>query len=365
MIVGVLNEEGIFAGVIRANAVSLIDIEVSRGDIDTAYEHLFEKRVAIAMDVEPPVIQITEPAEAEVDTIDGVIRVAGTVTDNVGVDSVIIIVNGVPVKSVVPVAGFFAANVELEPGTNTIVVRAVDVNGNEAQSDPIVVNYSEPVDDVAPEITIIEPVIPEGMLVYETSEDYVVVKGTVYDEGTGVKAVYVAGEPADIIGGTFSKRVELTEGSNVIEVVAIDYAGNIGRAEITVVYDPYLGKLVIELSPGSQFYKVNGETRIMDVAPFINEAGRTMVPVRFVAEAMGLSVQWNAETRQVIITGEDTEIILTIDSNIALVDGVPVSMDSKAIIVNGRTFVPLRFVAEAMGFEVQWDAPVVRLIKEL
>jgi hypothetical protein len=356
------DDEGKFAVMLKPMAVSYIDFSIARSDFIAP----FEREVAVAMDREAPTIQITEPADISkpIQTQEGSIKIAGTVSDNVGVDRIIVIVNGVPAKVVVPVAGYFSTVVDLEPGTNTIVLKAYDLNGNEAQSDVITVEYTEPVDDQAPTINITAPVIPEGMLVYETDQPVVVVKGTVSDEGTGVKAVYVNGEQVDLIGDTFAKKVELTQGSNDIEVVAIDYAGNIAKTSITVVYDPYLNKLVIELAPGSQFYKVNGETKVMDVAPFINDAGRTMVPVRFIAEAMGLAVQWNPEKRQVVITGEETEVILTIDSCIAMVDGTPVKMDSKAIIVDGRTFVPLRFVAEAFGFEVQWNAPVITLIKQ-
>ncbi|UZN23727.1 hypothetical protein GM182_07715 [bacterium 3DAC] len=356
------DNEGKFAVVLKPMAVSYIDFSIARDDFIAP----FEKEVAVAMDREAPTIQITEPADISkpIQTQEGSIKIAGTVSDNVGVDRIIVIVNGVPAKVVVPVAGYFSTVVDLEPGTNTIVLKAYDLNGNEAQSDVITVEYTEPVDDQAPTINITAPVIPEGMVVYETDQPVVVVKGTVSDEGTGVKAVYVNGEQVDLIGDTFAKKVELTQGSNEIEIVAIDYAGNIAKTSITVVYDPYLNKLVIELAPGSQFYKVNGETKVMDVAPFINDAGRTMVPVRFIAEAMGLAVQWNAEKRQVVITGEQTEVILTIDSCIAMVDGTPVKMDSKAVIVDGRTFVPLRFVAEAFGFEVQWNAPVITLIKQ-
>jgi len=356
------DDEGKFAVILKPMAVSYIDFSIERSDFIAP----FEREVAVAMDREVPTIQITEPADISkpIQTQEGSIKIAGTVSDNVGVDRIIVIVNGVPAKVVVPVAGYFSTVVDLEPGTNTIVLKVYDLNGNEAQSDVITVEYNEPVDDQAPSINITAPVIPEGMVVYETDQPVIVVKGTVEDEGTGVKAVYVNGEPVDLIGNSFAKKVALTEGANNIEVVAIDYAGNISKASITVVYDPYLGKLVIELAPGSQFYKVNGETKVMDVAPFINDAGRTMVPVRFIAEAMGLAVQWDGEKRQVIITGEGTEVVLTIDSNIAMVDGTPVKMDSKAVIVDGRTFVPLRFVAEAFGFDVQWNAPVVILIKE-
>jgi len=317
-------------------------------------------------DTEAPVITITKPEDyTKVHVVtEPDFEIAGKVTDNVGVKNVVVLLDGAPVTVANVINGYFMAKVQLHTGTNTIKVVAYDVNGNSSYVD-ITVVYNKPEDTTAPTLEITFPKIPEGQLVYETDQPEITVQGTVSDDMSGVKAVLVNGEQVEVIGGTFSYTVKLNEGANVINVMAVDYAGHVAKKSITVVYDPYLNKLVIELAAGSQFYKVNGETKVMDVAPFINSDGRTMVPVRFIAEAMGLKVKWDGEKRQVLISGENKEIVLTIDSNIAMVDGTPVKMDTKAVIVNSRTFVPLRFVAEAFGFQVEWIPPVtVRLIKQ-
>ncbi|OEH85478.1 hypothetical protein BHU72_05170 [Desulfuribacillus stibiiarsenatis] len=108
----------------------------------------------------------------------------------------------------------------------------------------------------------------------------------------------------------------------------------------------------------SKNYTVNGVTKTMDVAPFIQN-GRTMLPVRFVAEALGVSednIIWNASTKQVTIMKGDRIAQLTIGSDTLLVNGVTVKMDTVASTKDGRTVLPVRFVAQALGANIDWDA---------
>lgn len=92
-----------------------------------------------------------------------------------------------------------------------------------------------------------------------------------------------------------------------------------------------------------------------DQAPFINSDNRTMVPARFVSEALGAAVEWNEETRQVIVKHKNRNILLTIGVRVAWVDSRQVSLDTAPSILGGRTMVPLRFVSECLGAEVVWD----------
>lgn len=84
--------------------------------------------------------------------------------------------------------------------------------------------------------------------------------------------------------------------------------------------------------------------------------GRVMVPLRGVFEHMGANVQWFPETRTVIAKNASTEIRLPVGSMAAWVDGRSVPLDSPAILRNGRTLVPLRFTAEALNANVDWLA---------
>ena len=99
---------------------------------------------------------------------------------------------------------------------------------------------------------------------------------------------------------------------------------------------------------------VDGNAVTNDVGPIIVN-GRTYTPARFVAEALGAKVDWNEATRTVTITKGDTSIVLIVDTTTAYVNGEAVKMDASAFIADGRTFTPCRFVAEQLGANVEWD----------
>ncbi|WP_246132043.1 copper amine oxidase N-terminal domain-containing protein [Paenibacillus hemerocallicola] len=92
-----------------------------------------------------------------------------------------------------------------------------------------------------------------------------------------------------------------------------------------------------------------------DAQAFVDDNQRTLVPVRFVAEALGAKVGWEAESQSVPIQKDDQRIRLTIGSKVATVNGEDVAFDTQAVMQGGRTFVPLRFVSEILGVAVEWD----------
>lgn len=100
---------------------------------------------------------------------------------------------------------------------------------------------------------------------------------------------------------------------------------------------------------------MNGAQVATDVSPYIDSNNRTMVPVRFISETLGAQVSWKDATRTVTVNGNGTVIILVIDSAIITVNGVDTAMDTAAVITGGRTFVPVRFIAQALGLTVGWD----------
>jgi len=91
-----------------------------------------------------------------------------------------------------------------------------------------------------------------------------------------------------------------------------------------------------------------------DTPPVI-KGDRTLVPLRAISEGFKADVEWNGETREVTITKDNMEIVIKIDSNIIFVNGEQVEIDSKAEIISERTYVPLRFIAETLGIKVVWD----------
>ena len=110
----------------------------------------------------------------------------------------------------------------------------------------------------------------------------------------------------------------------------------------------------IILTIGQKEAVVFGKTKTNDVAPIIRN-DRTMLPARFVAEELGAKVSWNEAERKVTIKKNDVEIILTIDSDIALVNGEEIKLDSPAFIENDRTYTSVRFIAENLGASVDWN----------
>lgn len=92
-----------------------------------------------------------------------------------------------------------------------------------------------------------------------------------------------------------------------------------------------------------------------DAKPYISN-DRTFVPIRFVSEQLGASVNWNSDTEEVIINRDDDSIKLVIGSTEVIKNGVLSSMDTVPVIAEGRTMVPLRFVSEQLDAAVNWDA---------
>lgn len=100
--------------------------------------------------------------------------------------------------------------------------------------------------------------------------------------------------------------------------------------------------------------KVNGEVVKFDAEPYI-ENNRTMVPIRFISEALGAKVDWNGTYKMVTITLNDTRIEQKIGKTVAIVNNQEVTFDVPALIKNDRTMVPVRFVSEALGANVTWE----------
>lgn len=99
---------------------------------------------------------------------------------------------------------------------------------------------------------------------------------------------------------------------------------------------------------------VDGEKLVTDTEPVIT-GGRTIVPVRPIFEALGATIQWNGVERSVTATKGNVTVYLKIDDTTAYVNGEPKVLDVSAMIMNNRTMVPARFVAEALNATVKWD----------
>jgi multiple sugar transport system substrate-binding protein len=111
----------------------------------------------------------------------------------------------------------------------------------------------------------------------------------------------------------------------------------------------------IEVTIGKNTGTVNGKSTTLEQGALITN-GRTMVPLRFISEAMGATVAWDAATRTANLTLADNKIALSISKTVAKVNGYDVMLDAPAAIVNAKTLVPIRFIAESMGATTAWNA---------
>ncbi len=115
------------------------------------------------------------------------------------------------------------------------------------------------------------------------------------------------------------------------------------------------GNTNVDLWIGQKEISVNGQTQSMDVAPFIQN-GRTLVPVRFVSEALGAKVDWIDANKEIVIVLGAKVVGLWVGKDTATMNGVESKLEAPPIIQDSRTFVPVRFVSEGLGAEVGWLA---------
>ena len=118
---------------------------------------------------------------------------------------------------------------------------------------------------------------------------------------------------------------------------------------------------VVQMTIGSTKAAINFKIVTLDQPPII-ENGRTLVPFRFIGEALGAQIGWNPANKTVSYTLGLMNIVLTIGSVTATVNGVKDILDvAPEILPTGRTMVPVRFISEAIGAKVAWNA-VTRMV---
>ncbi len=123
----------------------------------------------------------------------------------------------------------------------------------------------------------------------------------------------------------------------------------------------------------AEYYDLDAQTEILvgygqnniDFTPYGQEPvivnDRTLVPLRAIFEKMGAEVVWDDATKTVTATREDTTVSLTIGSDQLMVNGEAVTIDVPAQIINDRTMIPVRAIAESFGCEVNWNQKAKRV----
>ncbi len=135
---------------------------------------------------------------------------------------------------------------------------------------------------------------------------------------------------------------------------AVDTNGQIWSDEVAFTSDDWI--LTTNIT-------YNGNKINSDVPPYVKD-GRTLAPIRAILEALGMTVSWDGATQTATAVKADITISVTINSNIAIVNGEQKMLDVPAEITNGRTFVPVRFFGEALGMNVDWDGYTKTVIIE-
>jgi hypothetical protein len=241
--------------------------------------------------------------------------------------------------------GRFTLNIKLIEGQNQIKFFAKNRRGITTEILRIVT-----LDTVSPALTVDE-------VAEQVTKNTIIIRGKT--EIGAVVTISTDRAPSDVpvdVNGEFSFPVPLEKGYNTIEVVAIDPATN----TTTLSYDVRYITL-IKLTIGSKIMVINDEKKTIDAEPYIKN-GRTMVPIRVIADALSATTDWNSSLKEITITRKGKTIRLRIGSKEAYtkeegqVGETKIILEAPPEIVKGRTFIPLRFIAEALGSEITYDS---------
>jgi hypothetical protein len=254
--------------------------------------------------------------------------------------------------------GSFSERLTLLEGNNDIEVVARDEAGLATFVQRKVV-----LDTVAPVLTVDAPRLWE-----EIASASVIVRG--HMEMGRDSTLEIAGRLVTDIAadGSFAVSVSLVPGKNSIPVTASDKAGNTRRQAI-IVTSTLSPSHVVVLTVGSANMMVDGLSQEVDpgrgTTPVIQN-DRTLVPISSVMTAVGGSAVWDAAALTVTLKLGKRTVVLTIGKATAMIDArtVPVDPDNARVvpvIQNGRTMLPVRFVAESLGASVSWDSATRRV----
>lgn len=110
-----------------------------------------------------------------------------------------------------------------------------------------------------------------------------------------------------------------------------------------------VGSNVISVKKGQNFYE-----KTLDAAPFIS-SGTTLIPLRGLFEEMGASVSWDGESKKISVEADGVKMVFRAENTRVWVNDIRYSVTVGPRIFNSRTYIPLRFISERMGYSVSWD----------
>ncbi|MFM9279917.1 copper amine oxidase N-terminal domain-containing protein [Paenibacillus jiagnxiensis] len=187
---------------------------------------------------------------------------------------------------------------------------------------------------------------------------------TVDSDSTAASTITVSGVTIDLDRTVPEGDITLdVRGSAVSETEAYTkWADNDAAAKVAIATvstpAPNDQNLSTVFTINSTSYTVNGETKTADVAPYI-ENSRTYLPVRYVADALGVGpkdILFDKATSTVTLIKGDRVAQIKLNTNKLTINGTVITMDVKAVTKNNRTMLPMTFVAQALGATVNYDA---------
>lgn len=255
----------------------------------------------------------------------------------------------VTIQAVDPVNGFNVSRefTVVDPANTTGVSLAFDSdNGSVEKNNKVEVTIL----DADGNKTEINDTTKVYAYVADKSNDdaYVQVTPSAYKNGKATLTVYAdKATTADIIVSIVDDSRLAVNDSNTVANSVI-YGGTL---EYTFGEKDVNADKLVAMTIGSSDYIVDNDVVAGDAAPYIDSAWRTMVPVRVLAETLGGTVDYTDNV--ITIVDGDTTVVMTVGEDTYTVNDAEKTMDTAPVIGEGdRTFVPIRFLAEALGYTV-------------
>lgn len=220
--------------------------------------------------------------------------------------------------------GFFMEKLPVFEGQNTIVIQAIDSIGNMAEKR--ILGLAQKPDLDPPTLMIIEPVDR-----FSTEEPSIKLYGKTSDEGSGLDTVTVVLEFMGKVmyeknltvdsNGFFTEQLNIMEGENKLTITAKDKRDNQTKKAVTGNRKPKPIEILVTLQIGSNKAFINDQEIILKAPPEI-KSSRTFVPVRFIAEAFGANVNWVPARKEIQITWKDIYITLWLNQSIVTIESL-------------------------------------------
>lgn len=237
-------------------------------------------------------------------------------------------------------------SVKIPEGKHTVYYYSQDSLGNvePTHSQQFLVDLTDPV------IAVSAPT--QGSVIVQASMN---VTGKVQTIDAVAVALTVGGMSTPVAAdGSFSAVVSFKhEGVNPVDIVATSPSGRTKTLTLSV---NYIARVTMSLVIGSPTVNLNNEFKTIEAAPFISKKGVTMVPLRFISEAFKADVAWDPVFKAVTISMNGRTMRIQVGYMTADVNGKSFALQDAPVIVKGRTFVPLRFIAENFGAQVDWNS---------